>query len=273
MNFLPLPPSDIAEQATNTTNQTIMEIAIALGVIAVYVAAVRLRMKYDSWVPVAIALGSTFCALIEPLPDVVANLWYYAPDQNTLYTSYENPFPTWTYFSYTVVYGGFGLLFWRLTEGGWPRRKLLTACIPVAAYLAASELFMINLLDLYTYYGPAAFKVASFPVWICILNTTIVVSIGIVGARIRRSLAGPDAILAAFLLPGICMTLGLIFIPSVLWTLVHSADPDQGWIYAATMLVIATGVAMIHLATRFVPAKGFPVADGEKPAADLAGTA
>jgi hypothetical protein len=257
MKAFPLPPEEILNQPVNDTGQTIMNIAIALGVVAVYAAAVRLAKVHRTPVPLVVALGSTFCALIEPMPDVLANLWYYAPGQDTFYTSFENPFPVWTFFSYTVFYGGIGLVFWRLVEAGWSRRRLVPVCIGMAIYLGLAELFMINVMEVYTYYGPAAFVVADFPVWIPLLNTFIVLTVGVGAARIRRSLPTREQFLPAFFLPAVAMVLGLVMIPLVLWTLIHSADPSKGAVYAATILTVGIALAMMHTTLHLMPAEGF----------------
>lgn len=257
MKAFPLPPDEILNQPVNDTGQTIMNIAIAIGVVAVYAAAIRLAKVHRTPVPLVVALGSTFCALIEPMPDVLANLWYYAPGQDTFYTSFENPFPVWTFFSYTVFYGGMGLLVWRFVEAGWSRRRLVPLCAGLAVYLCAAELFMINVMEVYTYYGPGAFVVADFPVWIPLLNTFIVLTVGVGAARIRRSLPTREQFAPAFFLPAVAMVLGLVMIPLVLWTYIHSADPSKGLVYAATILTIGIAIAMMHTTMRLMPTEGF----------------
>lgn len=257
MIAFPLPPDEILNQPVNDTGQSIMNIAIAVGVVAVYATAIRLSRVHRTPVPLVIALGSTFCALIEPMPDVLANLWHYAPGQDTFYPSFENPFPVWTFFSYTVFYGGMGLIFWRLVEAGWSRRRLVPVCVGMAIYLAVAELFMINVMEVYAYYGLAAFVVADFPIWIPTLNTFIVLTVGVGAARIRRSLPTREQFMPAFFLPALAMVLGLVMIPLVLWTLIHSAAPSKGAVYAATILTVGIAVAMMHTTLRLMPAEGF----------------
>jgi hypothetical protein len=233
-------------------------VAIAVGTVVLLVAAAHLGRRYRTWVPPAIVLGSTASALLEPLPDLVAGLWYYAPHQQTIYTAYGNSLPTWTFFSYPVYYAGFGLIFWRAVEGGATRRQLGLMCAPMAGYLALTEVFLINTTHLYTYYGPGAFRVAHFPLFICLLNTVIVLSIGVLGARIRRGLSRGDHLLPAFFLPGASLVVGLVMLPAALFTVAHTADPSQGLIRAATLLTMAAAVAMMRVCIRLVPAGGFP---------------
>lgn len=253
----PIPPAEIAARPTNSTGQTIMNALIGLGVLGAYLAALRFRRRHGTWVPLAVTLGATFSALIEPLPDAVANLWYYAPGQQVFYASYGNSMPTWTFFSYTAYYGGIGMLFWWLVERGASRRRLAMICVPVAVYLAIGEIVMINVLRLYTYHGPAALQVAHYPMWICLMNTAIVVSIGITAARIRRSMPRRDQLLPAFLLPSVCTAIGLLVVPMVLWTVIHSENPPMPLVWAATAVTIAMAIAVIHSTMRLMPAEGF----------------
>lgn len=270
MTTFPLPPPEIAEKATSTTGQTIMTVAVAIGVVAVSVLAVRLSLRHRTGVPVAVAIGALLSAFVEPLPDATANLWYYAVDQKTIYTSFENPFPIWTWFTYLVFYGGGGLGFWVLVERGADRRRIYLACIPLALYLAGAELFMINVMEVYTYYGHAAFVVGHFPLWIPVLNTSIIVMIGVGSARIRRSLPTRDQLLPALLLPGGAMTLGLLFAPAAVQTVTHTEDPSTALVYGATLVAVAMALGLIRVATLLMPSEGFtPMAAAEPERAEV----
>jgi hypothetical protein len=257
MTNFPLPAPDLVNRATDRTGQAVLDVLIAVGMLLLVGAALQLRRRYGTWVPMAIVLGSTASALIEPLPDMVAGLWYFIPGQQTIYTAYGNSLPWWTFFSYPVYYGGFGLIFWWLVERGADRRRLAMLCVPMAVYLAVTELFLINSVHLYTYYGPGAFRVGHFPLFICLLNTTIVLSIGTVGARLRRSMPTRDQLLPAFFLPFVSMVIGLLLLPAVLFTVLHTAHPSQGLIRATTLGTMGLTVAMMYVATLFVPATGF----------------
>jgi hypothetical protein len=85
----PQPPPDIERHSTNTPGQTVLFLMIAGSFVAVYVVALWFKRRYGTWIPLAVVAGSTFSAVIEPLPDAVANLWY-SPGQNSIWTSYGN---------------------------------------------------------------------------------------------------------------------------------------------------------------------------------------
>jgi hypothetical protein len=70
-----------------------------------------------------------------------------------------------------------------------------------------------------------------------------------------------DQLLPAFLLPSVAAVVGLLVIPMVLWTVVHSADPAPALVAAATALTVAMALAVLHCAMRLMPADGFePIA-------------
>jgi hypothetical protein len=257
MQAFPLPPDEVLNHPVNETGQTIMNVVIAISVVAVYAIAVRLSRVHRTPVPLVLTLGSTACALIEPTPDAHINLWYYAPGQDTFYTSSSNSFPVWAFFSLTVFYGGMGLLIWRLVEAGWSRRRLVPLCLALGVYLAAAELFLIHVMEVYTYHGPAAFVVAGYPIWIPTLNTSIVLMIGVGAVRIRRSIPSQAQVVPAFLLPSVAMVLGLVMIPGVLGTVIHGRDPSRALVYAATILTIGIAFLMMHTTMLLMPAEGF----------------
>ncbi|GAA0607870.1 hypothetical protein GCM10009547_07260 [Sporichthya brevicatena] len=273
MQAFPVPPQEIYETPTNTTAAAIMMVVIGVSFVGLYAGVFALQRRHGTWVPLAIALGATFCAFLEPLPDVVANLWYYEAEQKSIYSSYENSMPIWVFFSYAVYYGGIGLTLWWLIEQGWTRRKIaIVLAGPLYLYLAGGELFFMHVMEQYTYYGPGAFKLADYPMWIPLMNLTIVLWVGAGAARIRRSLPTGDQLIPAFLLPGFAMTVGLIFLPCLTWTVIHSADPSQGLVYAATLGTIALEIGAMYAAMRLFPAEGFtPLAP--KPAAGAPVTA
>jgi hypothetical protein len=267
MMAFPLPPDEILDKHTNTAGQAVMMFVIAGGLLTLYAAALWLRQRLGTWVPLAVALGATFCALLEPLPDVVANLWYYAPEQKSIYSSYGNSMPVWTFFSYAVYYGGIGLVLWWLVEQGWTRRKLVVLCLPLYLYLGGGELFFMHVLELYTYHGPGAFKVADYPAWIPLMNLTIVLWVGIGAALIRRSLPARDQLVPAFLLPGVAMVVGLIGGPMATWSAIHSDDPSDGLVWGTTVVTIVIELGLMYSAMRLIPATGFSPMVEKKPAA------
>ncbi|HEY3604462.1 MAG TPA: hypothetical protein VGL04_07300 [Sporichthyaceae bacterium] len=257
LSAFPLPPADIARHSTNTTGQAALTVLLALDVAIVYALAGWFWRRYRTPVPLLVAAGASFSAVIEPLPDAVANLWYYAPGQHSVWTSYQNSLPVWTFLSYTVYYGGIGMLFWWLIERGASRQRLALICVPVAIFLGAGELFFMHVLHMYTYYGPAAFKVADYPCWIPLLNLSIVVSIGAAAARMRRSVSVRDQLFPAFLLPSVAVVLGLLVEPMAVWTVLHGNRPRTSLLWAATALTIVLALGVTHTALRMLPAEGF----------------
>ena len=115
----------------------------------------------------------------------------------------------------------------------------------------------MHALELYTYYGPGAFKIADYPAWIPLMNISIVMWVGIGAARIRRSLPTRDQLVPAFLLPGIAMVVGLLGAPMATWSAIHSDDPSDNVVRGTTLLTIAVLVGMIYAAMRLLPAEGF----------------
>jgi hypothetical protein len=253
----PLPPDDIARHHTNTTGQAILTVMLGATVALCYAATLWLKARFGTWVPLLVMAGATFSAVIEPLPDAVANLWYYQSGQHSVWTSYQNSMPVWTFLSYTVYYGGIGLVFWWLIERGVTRRKLAVICVPVAIYLGAGELFFIHVVHVYTYYGPAALKIAGYPAWIPLLNLSTVVTVGAGAARLRRNVSVRDQLFPAFLLPTMAVILGLLVEPMAVWTVIHSANPSMSRVWPATILTIALSLGVIHTAMRLFPAEGF----------------
>src|SRR5690348_17171040 len=112
LSDFPIAPPNIASHGTNKAGQAVLLVMLAATFVVIYGLAYRFKVRYGTWVPLLVTAGTTFSAVIEPLPDAVANLWYYTPGQTSIYHAYGNGMPVWTFLSYTVYYGGIGMLFW-----------------------------------------------------------------------------------------------------------------------------------------------------------------
>lgn len=256
MNTVFAPPADVAGTPASTTGQLLITVIIGLGVLVVCAVVVRLSQKFRNYLPVAVGVGAMAAALIEPLPDATAHLWYYTTNQRPIYTAYGNSLPIWTWFSYFVVYGGLGLLIWWLIERGLTRRSILAACVPIAVSLGVAELLMINVAKVYTYYGDAAFVVAHFPTWIPLMNTAVVVAIGTGAARIHRSVPVGHQLLPSLFLAPAAVVLGTLLVPMALWTVLNTDNPPVALVYAATIVTIVIALAAIHTCLQLVPPAG-----------------
>jgi len=254
LSSLPQPPVDTP---VSSGGQLGMTISVLIGIAVLWGFAILLGRRHHTLTPVLIAVAAGLSAFMEPIPDVLANLWYYEPGQVTIYHAFDSALPVWVFLSYSSFYGGYGLAMWWLVERGLSRRRV-TQIVGVLWILAVLQEFAGTGVGTYEYYGPQPLRVFDFPIWISLYNAAIVATIGIGAARIRRSLPKRDQILSTLFLVPAAIVVGLIGTAFPMINLIHTEHPPMASLYAAAVASMALAGVMIYCATRLLPPDGFP---------------
>ncbi|WP_028985081.1 hypothetical protein [Sporichthya polymorpha] len=258
LTSLPVPP---AAEPVNTTGQAIMTVGTFAGLAVFLVCAFRLGRRWRTPTPAAIVAGTLLAGMVEPLNNRLANMWYYRPGQQTMYSSFDASLPVWVFFSYAAFFGGVGLLFWYLTERGATRATIAKALGGMWVFAIATEITGTQ-LDTYDYFGPHPFRVAGFPIWVSLGVACICASIGIGAARIRRSFDPAAGLAAVFLLGPVACVVGLVGTGFPTMTVVNTPDPSTAALYGAALGSTALNLLFAWFLTQLVPREGLPPIDG-----------
>ncbi len=246
---MPVPPHDIP---VNTTGQLIMTILVVIALLLAAVSAVRMSRRLTSWGPVATLVGSLVAGFIEPIYCITMHLWYYSPGQWNMYTALGQSQPIWSWLSYGAFYGGLTLLVWWRTEQGATSASIWRLSGLLVVIGIATEMVCIQ-LGTYEYYGEHPFRVASFAVWIAVANSAIGVVGGIIAARLRPLLTGPQAWAFIILVPTVmpAMQVGTGFLAL---DVMNTADPSPFLLYGTAVASMALSATSIYVAVRLLPA-------------------
>jgi len=238
----------------NAAGQWVDTVGVALALVVIAVAAVRLHRRTHSWFPVVIPLGALVAGFMEPIYTVATNLWYMKPGQVSLLSSFGTHLPVWVLFSYCACYGGLGLLVWWMVHRGAGRKQLWVTLF--GFWIGFILLEIVNLaLGTYTYYGVQPFKIASFPAWVSLTNAAICIAIGVLATLAERVLersaqwlfvaAGP-AIVAAGLF-------GTTFPEDVA---LHVPGPNVPLAYGAALASMLLAASIAALILQLIPQRG-----------------
>jgi hypothetical protein len=260
LSTLPTPP---VNTPVSHAGQAVMTIGVAVGLVIIAVAAVRLGRKWSTAVPALLVLGTLFAGFYEPMENMGAHMWYYRPGQVTLFDAFDRSLPVWVFFSYAAFYGGFGLLAWWLTERGSPRSHIVRFVLGMWAFAIVTEIVGTQ-LNTYEYYGRAPFRVAGFPVWVSLSNAAICTTIGVAAARLRRHLVGRQQ-LALLCLGPAAITLGLVGTGFPTLVALNTVDPPAGLLYGAALVSMGMAAVMAWSATQLVPVAGLEPATAAEP--------
>lgn len=242
----------------SSTGQVAETVLVAVSLVIIAVAAVRLARRWSTWLPVVMVLATIWAAFFERTFNITANLWYYQPGQVTLYRAFGGGLPIWVFFSYGAFYGGLGLLVWWLVDRGATRRRV--AQIAGYLWLAAAITEIVNIhFGTYTYIGKQPFRLFQFPLWIPLTNVAICLAIGVGAARLRPLLTGSRIWAAMFLCPAAIVS-GLAATSFPMINALHVDHPHMWLSYLAALASMGLAGTMIWVTTLAVPVEGLHVA-------------
>ncbi|MUL64553.1 hypothetical protein BOO86_08780 [Mycobacterium sp. CBMA 234] len=254
---MPVPPYEVP---VNTTGQLVMTILVVGALLVAAVSAVRMSRSLSSWGPVATLAGSLIAGSIEPIYCMSMHMWYYTPGQWNMYTAFGQSQPIWSWLSYGAFYGGLTLLIWWRVERGATASSVWRLAGVLVAIGIATEIVCIQ-LGTYEYYGAQPFRVASFPLWIAVANSAIGIVGGIIAARLRPVLTGPQAWAMVVLVPAVmpAIQIGTNFLAL---DVMSNAKPSPVLMYTAAIVSMAMSITTIYIAIKSLPTRTARTADG-----------
>lgn len=193
---MPTPPY---EHPVNLTMQTVATIVLWAATGLILTIAARRAVRKRSALPVLIVLAVATGSLIEPLYDIAYHLLWYVPGQWTLFTSFNLPQPVWVMPAYVVVFAGPTLYLYPKFAGGVSRRQILRYAGLTVVTTAVFETAAIN-LGLYTYYGPHAFRVLNYPLWISVMEAAQITGFAVLAAALSKAAQRQSSFLSVFAL-------------------------------------------------------------------------
>jgi hypothetical protein len=251
-----LPDPYVLNHPVSAAGQTFMEIAVCAAVIAVLVAAVRVRRRWQTSMGFVLVLATLLASGVEVVFNTAGQFWYYRPGADALFTTWGRSLPTWALGSYVPFYGGLGMIGWFLMERGAPRRRMAIYAVSVWVFAIVTEVSLVG-IHVYQYFGPQPYEIARFPIWVSAANAGICTSVAVGAPLLARSLRGPAQWLMVAAGPSLvsAFLIGTTF-PAVL--ALHSDHPSTGLLYlaGAASTLLAAGVCALVL--RLVPVNGLP---------------
>ncbi len=196
-NQIPAPPLDMIMPAT--ANNTV---AIANYSVLLVVAILMLRdgRRTRSLLPLFCLIGGAASSFMEPIYDVVGNVWYPEHGQTPIFRAFNYSIPLWMLPAYTWYIVG---------QGYWMYKKFQQGMRPGQLWRFYFLFWLSNLvlevpalaLGIYVYYGPQPFKVFGFPLWMAMTNSLMPILLGAAFYSLRNIFSGVRAWLAVPIVP------------------------------------------------------------------------
>lgn len=249
-----LTPQDVMDHALNHTGQAVLTYVSWALTLALLVVAWRMGRKERSPVYLVMVLAAMVGAFAEPLYDVMFSLWFYSDEKmDHTFTAFGIPQPVWAHSGYAILYALPAMYVVRAAWNGALTRRLVYA-FALLQFVESCVFEMIGTnIGTYTYWGPHAFRVFSYPLVVPVLEAAQTVTFAMVVVLLRRRMTSPRQLLSLFAIFPVTM-LGVNFGAGFTTILALHLDEPKLWVTrVAAIASVGCAVVVIRTVAGLVP--------------------
>lgn len=231
--------------------QTVATVVLWAATLAILAIAVRRGVRERSVFPVLIVVAVAVGSIIEPLYDIAYHLLWYVPGQWTLFTSFGLPQPVWVMPAYVVVFAGPTLYLYPKFSRGVTRSDIFKYAGMTVFTTAVFETAAIS-LGLYTYYGPHAFRVLDYPLWISVLEAAQITGFAVLVSVFHRVVTRQVAMLGLFVLYPAHFAYALLGAGFPALIAINSPNPSTAAVWVSTTISMCFAVVALLLVSELL---------------------
>jgi hypothetical protein len=207
-----------------------------------------------------VVLATMVGAFGEPLYDEAFSLYFYTrgtangpSNLYSLFTAFDVPQPVWTHSGYALLYALPAIfILLRIRQGKLTSRAIWAWAAVTLVESCAFEMIGIN-IGTYTYWAPQVLRIANYPIVIGILEAAQVVLFAIAASHLQARAKSRWSQLGIFVVFPVTF-FGANFGAGVaVIVAIHTQGAGQAVVVAATLVSIGLAVALIRLASKFIP--------------------
>jgi hypothetical protein len=248
LSHFPQPPQGLH---MNTTAQTIFTIGQVVPCLVLAFFAWRIWKKERSPIGALCMAGGALAMFIEPIVDVMGQVWFPRDGQWRLFETWGRPIP-WFIVVYIWYVGGQTLIAYRLLNRGARGRDIwkLYGIVFLADVVAETPGLYMNL---YTYYGHQPLNFFRLPLWWPAVNAAMPILAGMLIFLLLPYLSGWRMLAVIPLIPAAD---GMANIAAAwpTWSALNTRLP-AAVVWAAGCLTVALACLMIHFLSLVAEAK------------------
>jgi hypothetical protein len=239
LSEFPQPPQGME---MNRTAQAIFTIGQIVPCLVMAFIAWRIWRKERSPIPALCMVGGAFAVFMEPIVDVLGQVWFPRDGQWRMFETWGRPIP-WFLVVYVWYVGGQAFLSYRKLDRGARGRdiwKLYGLFFVVNVILETPGLYM----DLYTYYGHQPLNFFRLPLWWPAVNAAMPILAGTLIFLLRPWLKGWRILAVIPLVPAADgMANAAVAWPT--WSALNTQLP-AAVVWTAGCVTVALACLMIH---------------------------
>lgn len=266
LSNIPQPPQGME---MNRTAQAIFTIGQAVPCLVLAFFAWRIWQKERSPIPALCMVGGAFAMFMEPIVDVLGQVWFPREGQWVLFETWGRPIP-WFIIVYIWYVGGQAVITFRSLERGALSRDIwkLYGLFFVANLICETPgLYM----DLYTYYGHQPLNFFRLPLWWPVINSMMPILAGTLIWLLRPYMTGWRVLGVIPLVPAADGAANIAAAWPT-WSALNTQLP-AAVVWAAGCLTVALASLLIHVIAQVAQAKNGARATAAGPGAAVPGRA
>ena len=251
LSSFPQPPSGLE---MNRTAQAIFTIGQAVPCVVLAFFAWRIWQKERSPIPALCMVGAALAMFMEPIVDILGQVWFPREGQWVLFETWGRPIP-WFIVVYIWYVGGQSVITLRRLEHGalasdiW---KLYGLFFVANVICETPGLYM----DLYTYYGHQPLNFFRLPLWWPAVNATMPILAGALIFLLKPYLTGWRVLGVIPLVPAADGAANIAAAWPT-WNALNTQLP-AAVIWAAGSLTVALASLLIHVIAQVAEHKNAP---------------
>lgn len=210
-------------------------------------------------------VGAGLGAFVEPVWDVLSNIWFASDGQWTGMSSFGRDVPVWIIGAYAVYWGAVAYLVRHVVPSARLAGRNLAVTVGGLMLVNAALEIPLVLMGLYHYYGQHGLKIGGLPLYWIVINATAALLIAVTSTwaydRLRGWRRGAVVLVPPLVQPATSVALGWPMFVTV------NADPTAATAWAVSLVVIAvTALALYLVAPLHVSARPEPTRSSGSPA-------
>jgi hypothetical protein len=256
LSNIPQPPTGME---MNRTAQAIFTIGQAVPCLVLAFFAWRIWQKERSPIPALLMAGGAFAMFMEPIVDVLGQVWFPREGQWVLFETWGRPIP-WFIVVYIWYVGGQSLITFRSLERGAVARDIwkLYGLFFVANLICETPgLYM----DLYTYYGDQPLDFFRLPLCWPAVNATMPIVAGALVFLLKPYMTGWRVLGVIPLVPAADGAANIAAAWPV-WSALNTRLPDVA-VWTAGCITLALASLVIHVIAQVAQVKNGQVVTNE----------
>lgn len=234
--------------------EDIFTLLAGVPMVAVFIVAIVFALRRKDPLLLYCFIGGGLASFFEPVADLLSMLYFPAINQNTAFTTFDQPIPWALVFAYPWYIGGQGYITFRALEKGLPALRIWQLWL---AFMLSDVLLESAgvIMGFHVYYGNQPFNFWGFPLWMAAYQSVMPLAAGALIYTAKKHIGSGWKLMVV--IPPLPMADGMVNAGLALpiWSTLAS-DMSLAVNYAGAIATIGLAGIAVWMITLIFPGKG-----------------